>query len=145
MSAPFGGPSDACLASDQSAGVTQVWMRDYSSAQCVCNLTRGEGTALRGAPGGNAVYFWRSGAPSDTLMRACIDRAPTGVVHEPGIVATITASSVTNWDLHPDGRRFVVAVSHEGSNSVGGGDTQRDLILENWFGELRRRMASKTL
>jgi len=129
--------------SDEMGGATQVWMRDYPSAQGKWNLSRGEGSAPRWAPDGKSVYFWRSAEPLDTLMRVRIDRTPTVVVHEPEVVAFLNAGGVNNWDLHPDGRRFVVAVTPERSNAAGGA-APRYLILQNWFGQLRRRMAAKS-
>jgi hypothetical protein len=90
------------------------------------------------------VYFWRIGTPIDTLFRVRIDRTPAVVVHPPERVAAINTTGVQNWDLHPDGRRFIVAVPViEAAAPVAAAPQSRYLILQNWFGELRRLTATK--
>jgi hypothetical protein len=76
------------------------------------------------------------------LFRVSIDRTPTVVVHAPEVVVATDADGPQNWDLHPDGRRFIVAVP--GSEApAAAAPTSRYLILENSFGELRRLTAVK--
>jgi hypothetical protein len=90
------------------------------------------------------VYFWRSGNPLDSLFRVRIDRTPAVVVHAPELVVAMDAAGPQNWDLHPDGRRFVVAVPDGAPAAAADGAQQsRYLIHENWFGELRRLTAVK--
>ncbi|HSB55498.1 MAG TPA: hypothetical protein VLD58_14155, partial [Gemmatimonadales bacterium] len=96
--------------SDES-GVDQVWMRDFPVPQGKWNLSRGQGRASRWSPDGRFVYFWRGGTPLDSLFRVRIDRTPAIVVHAPELVVAMDAAGTANWDLHPDGRRFVVAVA----------------------------------
>jgi Tol biopolymer transport system component len=128
-------------------GVNQLWMRDYPVPQGKWNLSRGEAAAPRWSPDGSAVYFWRAGAPVDTLLRVRITRTPSVAVSAPEVVVAMDADGISNWDLHPDGRRFVVAVASTGtpaqSASTGGGRAAtRHLILQNWFSELRRLTAT---
>jgi serine/threonine-protein kinase len=120
-------------------GDNQVWMRDFPVPQGKWNISRGGARAPRWSPDGRFVYFWRGGAPLDTLFRARIDRTPTVVVHAPEVVAAIDAEGTQNWDLHPDGRRFIVAVAAGAPAATAAAAPQsRYLILQNWFGELRR-------
>jgi Tol biopolymer transport system component len=125
-------------------GTNQVWMRDFPVPQGKWNISVGAGRAARWSPDGRYVYFWRGGAPLDTLLRARIDRTPTVVVHAPEVVFTIDADGLQNWDLHPDGRRFIVAaVISEPAATAAGASKSRYLILQNWFGELRRLTTAK--
>jgi Tol biopolymer transport system component/tRNA A-37 threonylcarbamoyl transferase component Bud32 len=125
-------------------GADQVWIRDFPVPQGKWNISRGRGRAVRWSPDGRFVYFWRIGSPVDTLFRVRIDRTPGAVVHPPELVAAIATNSVQNWDLHPDGRRFVVAVPViETAAPVGAVRQSRYLILQNWFGELRRLTGAK--
>jgi len=125
-------------------GADQVWMRDYPVPQRKWNISRGPGRAVRWSPDGRFVYFWRIGTPIDTLFRVRIDRTPAVVVHPPELVTTIATNSVQNWDLHPDGRRFVVAIPViEAAAPAAAAPQSRYLILENWFGELRRLTGTK--
>ncbi|MHB1068965.1 MAG: protein kinase domain-containing protein [Gemmatimonadaceae bacterium] len=128
-------------------GINQLWMRDYPVPKGKWNLSRGEASAPRWSPDGSAVYFWRIGAPLDTLYRVRISRTPSVAVAAPDVVATLDMDGVSNWDLHPDGRRFVASVATTGtttpSASSGGSGmaATRHLILQNWFSELRRLTA----
>jgi serine/threonine-protein kinase len=125
-------------------GDNQVWMRDFPVPQGKWNISRGGARAPRWSPDGRFVYFWRGGAPLDTLFRARTDRTPTVVVHAPEVVAVVDAEGVQNWDLHPDGRRFIVAVAAGAPAATAAAAPQsRYLILQNWFGELRRLTAVK--
>ena len=119
-------------------------MRDYPVPQGKWNLSRGGGGQSRWSPDGRFVYFWRGRAVLDSLFRVQIDRVPAVVVHAPEPVAAMDAEGIQNWDLHPDGRRFVVAVPDAGPTATTGSAQQsRYLILQNWFGELRRLTGAK--
>ncbi len=127
-------------------GINQLWMRDYPVPQGKWNLSRGDAIAPRWSPDGSAVYFWRGGAPVDTLYRVRISRTPSVAVAAPEVVVTMDMDGVANWDLHPDGRRFVAAVaatSAPAASTTGTGKAPatRHLILQNWFNELRRLTA----
>ncbi len=125
-------------------GNNVVWMRDFPVPQGKWNVSRGSARAPRWSPDGRSVYFWRSGTPLDTLFRARVDRSPAVVVQEPEMVVALNADGIQNWDLHPDGRRFVVAVSAtEAVAASAGTPDARYLILQNWFGELRRLTAAR--
>ena len=69
-----------------------------------------------------------------------VDRT-SGVVirgHEPRFVA-----NMQNWDLHPDGERFIVAVnSSAGAAANAGGEEDRYLVVLNWFEELKERIGN---
>jgi eukaryotic-like serine/threonine-protein kinase len=130
--------------SNETGTATQVWLRDFPVPQGKWNISRGPGGFPRWSPDGRFVYFWRQGIP-DTLFRARIDRTPSVVVQAPEVVATIQMDGIQHWDLHPDGRRFVVAIPVGETAATQGAPAQaRHLILQNWFGELRRLTAKAT-
>jgi hypothetical protein len=89
------------------------------------------------------VYFWKRAAlAGDSLLRVRIDRTPGIVVRAPEFLLTAAiAFSPRNWDLHPDGKRFVVAVpdvTPPSTASTGGSaPASRHLVVLNWFAELR--------
>jgi serine/threonine-protein kinase len=123
-------------------GSNVVWMRDFPAPQGKWNVSRGTARAPRWSPDGRFVYFWRVGSPLDTLFRARIERTPAVVVHAPEMVAALNADGIQNWDLHPDGRRFIVAVpAGVPAASSEAAQQSRYLILQNWFEELRRLTA----
>jgi serine/threonine-protein kinase len=126
------------------AGSQQVWMRDYPVPQGKWNVSRGDARSPRWSPDGKFVYFWRAGAPLDTLFRARVDRTPAVVVQAPEVVVAMDADGTQNWDLHPDGRRFIVALAGGAEAPTSAAAQQsRYLILQNWFSELRRLTAPR--
>jgi Tol biopolymer transport system component/tRNA A-37 threonylcarbamoyl transferase component Bud32 len=129
--------------SDEAGGL-QVWMRDYPVPQGKWNISRGDARSPRWSPDGKFVYFWRAGSPLDTLFRVRVDRTPSVVVQAPEVVVAMNADGIQNWDLHPDGRRFIVAVAGGAEASTSATAQQsRYLILQNWFSELRRLTAPR--
>ena len=124
-------------------GSAQVWLRDFPVPQGKWNLSRGTGSAPRWSPDGRFVYFWRGAQPLDSLFRVRIDRAPSMVVQAPELVVAMDVDNLTSWDLHPDGRRFIVTVPTATGASSAGTPANRYLILQNFFGELRRLTAAK--
>jgi hypothetical protein len=124
-------------------GANQIWMRDFPVPQGKWNLSRGQGNAPRWSPDGRFVYFWRGTASLDSLFRVRIDRVPTTVVQAPELVVAMDADGLSSWDLHPDGRRFIVTVRAAVGASSAGAPAGRYLILQNWFGELRRLTAPR--
>jgi hypothetical protein len=117
-------------------------MRDFPVPQGKWNLSRGRGSAPRWSPDGRFVYFWRGIAQADTLFRVRIDRTPTMVVQAPEVAVVMDADNFNSWDLHPDGRRFITNVPVAAGPSTSGPQAPRYLILQNWFGELRRLTAT---
>ncbi len=125
-------------------GGDQIWMRDFPVPQGKWNISRGPGVAARWSPDGKYVYFWRPAGQVDTLFRARIERTPTVVVQAPEVVSVLDADGVVNWDLHPDGRRFVVAMAARApADTSAAAPRSRYLIVQNWFSELRRLTTAK--
>ena len=60
------------------------------------------------------------------------------VVQAPEMVVAMDVDNLASWDLHPDGRRFIVTVPAVVEASSARAGEGRYLILQNWFGELRR-------
>lgn len=76
----------------------------------------------------------------DSLFRVRVERTPAVLVRPPEFILVASmARSSRNWDLHPDGKRFVATVP----DVAAGRDTSpsRYLIALNWFTELKTRMA----
>jgi len=73
----------------------------------------------------------------DTLFRVRVERTPAVVVRAPEVV-TVLRRGLASWDLHPDGKRFIVAVpDRNGGRSTGiSAETSRHVVILNWFTEL---------
>lgn len=127
----------------RETGSSDVWVRDFPVPVGKWRVSPNGGSSPRWSRDGKHVYFWRStvSPQKDTLFRARIDRTPQPVVRAPEVMATLDAAGVTNWDLHPDGKRFVVIVPDAPATATpGGGATapqSRYLVVVNWFTELK--------
>jgi serine/threonine-protein kinase len=139
--------SDGKLASFTAAegGTNQVWLRDFPDPKGKWLVSPGGGDFPRWSPDGRYIYYWTQGLPLDTLFRARVDRTPGIVVRAPEVMATIAAAGIANWDIHPDGRRFIVAVADNPVAARAG--TPEDngpakyLVVLNWFTELKKLTA----
>ncbi len=118
-------------------GSSQIWMRDFPVPQGKWNLSGGSAAGPRWSPDGRYVYYWRPG-PLDSLFRVRIERSPSIVVRSPEFVYAVDVDGIVNWDLHPDGRRFVAPVPVSSTGNTGGAAPARYLILQNFVSELER-------
>jgi dipeptidyl aminopeptidase/acylaminoacyl peptidase len=118
-------------------GRNELWMGNFPAPRGKWNLSNGPAHAPRWTPDGKAILFWRGTIGTDSLFRVRIDRTPAIVIHAPELVTTLAKDGLSNWDLQPDGRRFVASVKL-GDAATGRAPGDRYLIVENWFSELRR-------
>jgi hypothetical protein len=72
-------------------------------------------------------------------MRVRVDRTPSVVVRAPERVAVVGGIDPANWDLHPDGTRFIVADMLDPAEAARGTDasTARHILHLNWFTTLK--------
>ncbi len=127
------------------SGAMEVWIRDFPKPRGKWLVSAGDGEHPRWSHDGRYVYFWRQGAPLDTLFRARVESAPEVAVRAPEVMATVDISGVANWDLHPDGRRFIAAVDDIATTRAAGSSAEsRYIVVLNWFAELAALTRSKT-
>jgi serine/threonine-protein kinase len=138
---------DGTLASFESSetGSPEIWIRDFPVPNGKWQVSSTYGQGARWSRDGKYVYFWKSfAAAGDSLFRARIDRTPAVVVRSPEFVLSLAVSGgPNNWDLHPDGKRFVVTVADltpapaAGSPGAPAAPASRYLVVQNWFTELK--------
>ena len=86
------------------------------------------------------MYYWKGAAGADSLFSVAIERDPV-VVRQPEFV--LAAGPLFNWDIHPDGERFLVMVDDGGSAATPGAPSPtRFLVVLNWFEELQERVGN---
>lgn len=129
----------AAFVSGEAGTPADVWIRDFPSAQGKWRVSSSGGRGPRWSPDGRYLYYWRPGVV-DTLLRVRVDRIPAVVVGAPERVLALDAAALSDWDIHPDGKRFIVTVldipvpveGADGTPAAG-----RYLVVQNWFTELR--------
>jgi Tol biopolymer transport system component len=127
----------------------EVYVRSFPTPRQPAIVSSGGGQFPRWSPDGSTLYYWkhrpRPGVP-DSLFAATVGREPTFAVLSTEFVLAGDyllgdENNSANWDLHPEGDRFIVprAVSAPATPSTDGvaAEPERFLIVTNWFTELR--------
>ncbi len=120
------------------AGAADVWIRTFPDPVGKWRVSDSGGAEPRWSPDGRMLYYWR-GAEIDTLLAVTVERDPIRMIG-PEPVFAVDASGISNWDLHPDGDRFLVTVfdrpQTDGSEESEGPEPGYVVVL-NWLDELR--------
>ncbi len=124
------------------AGEADVWIRTFPDPVGKWRVSDSGGAAPRWSPDGRTLYYWR-GAVTDTLLAVTVERDPIRLVG-PEPVLAVDAAGIFNWDLHPDGDRFLVTV-YDQPQTPGSEESDEPepgyLVVLNWFDELRELMS----
>ncbi len=123
-------------------GSFNVWMRDFPNPIGKWKLSASHGGAPRWSPDGKFLYYVQLSPPLDTLWRVQVDWKPSIVVRTPVVAAAPGRLGVQQWDLHPDGKRFIAAMN----NSAGPAPDaprapSRYVVILNWFTEVEAALA----
>jgi serine/threonine protein kinase len=131
----------AAYGSTESGENGDIWLTDYPGAKGKWQVSTANGQSARWSPDNRYLYYWKvQSVTGDSLFRVRVDRSPAVAVRAPEFVlATTVARSPRNWDLHPDGKQFVVALPDVTQSS--NVSSSRYLIALNWFTEMKSRMA----
>jgi serine/threonine-protein kinase len=141
---------DGTLATYESneSGEAETWLRTFPEPTGKWRVSNGFGVDPRWAPDGSGVYFWtRTDAGSPWRLRfAPIEREPSIRVAPSREVIAPPGASENDWDVHPDGDRYLITVPAQtgaGSGEAGAGDAPRHLVVLNWFEELTARLEGR--
>ncbi|MBW2719979.1 MAG: PD40 domain-containing protein [Deltaproteobacteria bacterium] len=133
----------AAHTSTKTGGSAEVWLREFPKPQGEWRVSFGGGVWPRWSPDGRTLYFWRLGAGPDTPFAAEVIREDGVVVRDPKVVLALEIADGNWWDLHPNGKRFIVVVPGGGAAEFAGGSSARYVVVLNWFEELRERMGNE--
>ena len=129
------------------SGAPDLWIRDYPVAQGKWKVSSGTGANLtepRWSRDGKYLWFWRQIAgATDTLYKVRVDRTPGVVIRAPEPVLALNVFGTQQWDLHPDGKRFIVTVDdlpRGGAPGSPAAQAPRYVVALNWFAELRAKL-----
>jgi serine/threonine-protein kinase len=130
-------------------GQPRVYVQDFPVPGGQRAVSPGEGADPRWAPDGRSLYY-RSGT---TFFQVDVSLEPTFSVgsprelfDEPRYVSQTGNSVVPNYDIHPDGDRFILTVGPEGMDAQVGsagnlgigavGELEDVYIVTDWYTEL---------
>ena len=138
----------AAFISNES-GAAEVWIRDFPVPQGKWRVSRGTSAAPRWSSDGRYLFYTHSGggSGSDTLYRVLVEkRSAVSVSGTPEVMFIGDIDGNANWDLHPDGKRFVVAMPESGARpaaTITVPTVARYGITLNWVASLEREMGQK--
>jgi hypothetical protein len=129
------------------SGQNDIYARPYPGPGGEVTISVGGGREPVWAPSGRELFYRHAGK----LLAVRIDEtassltvgAPTRVFDDPYRLDTGGAQGgVANYDISPDGRRFVMVEEPRASNSGAPAAPQIQVVL-NWFEELKARVPTK--
>jgi Tol biopolymer transport system component len=128
--------------SDES-GEPRIYVHTFPVITGRYSVSPGRGTDPVWSPDGDRLYY-RSGSE---FYAVDVTTEPTFSVSVPDLLFDEVAftwqtfgGNVRNWDVHPDGSRFVVVNAGIGSTAAGGNTLADVNLVVNWFEELKQRM-----
>jgi WD40 repeat protein len=132
----------AAYGSDET-GTDEVYIRTFPVAGAPTVVSVGGGQLVGWSPDGTTLYYFTgyNGRPNSplTMVAARLRLDPT-----PDVVSTDTLFTVQGvairpsiHSLHPDGDRFVLAISDQSSMEDLTAAPERVIHVQNWFAELR--------
>ena len=132
----------AAYVSSGAGGEFNIWMRDFPKPVGQWKLSTSKGGSPRWSPDGKFLYYLQLEPPreQDTLWRVQVDRTPSIQPRTPVFAAAFDALGVEQWDLHPDGKRFVIAIA----GAVSRDSTQsppRHVVILNWLTDVEAALA----
>ena len=120
--------------SDQS-GENWIYVHSFPVITRQYPVSPEAGIDPRWHPDGRTLYY-RSGSQ---YVAVDVTTEPTFRVSVPRLL--FDRPGYGQWDIHPDGSRFVVVAPGEDSQVVAS-DPRRLVLITNWFEELRQRMGN---
>jgi serine/threonine-protein kinase len=130
---------DLAAYESNETGRYEVFVRSFPEPRQPTPVSSGGGRRPNWSPDGNTIYYWREYPDVDSLFAARIQLEPAFRVLGTDFVLAGDYGNADEWDLHPDGDRFVTT-RLVGSGSTAGDaasvERERHLIVTNWFTEL---------
>jgi Tol biopolymer transport system component len=123
-------------ASDRT-GEYEIYVRPFPDIDTVeFKVSINGGTEPRWSPDGSELFFLSDGGAYVVTVATDASFSPGDPVRLFDTPYTINDASLPNWDIHPDGNRFIFI-----GNPAQGSEEQRMaiVVVENWFEELKAR------
>ena len=128
-------------------GQNDIFARPYPGPGAEVTVSAGGGQEPAWGPSGKELFYRHDGkmlvVRIDETAAALTVGAPTRVFEDPYRLDTGGANGgMANYDIAPDGKRFVMVEEPKTSNSATGQPVRLNVVL-NWVDELKRRVPTK--
>lgn len=122
-----------------------VYVKPFPATAENRQITPEDGMYPVWSPAGNALFYRRASSLRDRLLtrKVTLDRGTLQVEAERELAfrADFSANAVRDYDISPDGKRFIVLLADQ---SDSGEPTRAQInIVQNWFEELKQRVPVK--
>jgi serine/threonine-protein kinase len=117
--------------SSNITGQYEIYVSRFPNPGRRIPVSRGGGTEPAWSPDGRELFYWNG----NDMMAASVETTGEFRVLDRQVLFTgryMRWHYHTNYDVHPDGQRFVMIASW------GAGVSQRVVVVVNWFEELQR-------
>ena len=126
--------------SSDPSGPNEVYVKSFSGEGGMIQVSTDGGTEPVWAPDGKELFYRNQ----DRVMAVSVQTGPTFQVQtptflfeEPYLQGSTLAGGTVNYDVSPDGQRFVMLKGEEGSQQ------SHITVVINWFEELKRLVPTK--
>jgi len=112
-------------------GLSELYVQRFPIAGRKWQISAGGGEAPLWSPNGRELFYWKQ----SRMMAVPVTTEPDFVPGKERELPQPDFSFLLNWDIAPDGKRFVV-VGHETTKSKANVEEIR--VVTDWFEEIRR-------
>jgi Tol biopolymer transport system component len=124
----------------RSSGSSEIYVSSFPTPGAPTKMSEDGGNEPFWAPDGNTLYYAQPRA-GVRFTRTRLARNPVPVVLAQDVLFEFRSGQQPSpGALHPDGTRWILAASADSGDSTGVGDRERQILVVNWFTELRERM-----
>jgi serine/threonine-protein kinase len=126
-----------------AGNLRKIYARSFPTPGQRFAVSDSVGRAPRWARDGRTVFYWRG----TTLVAAAVRTTPTfAVIGRRNLFTRPTASGISYYDVHPDGKRFVMPVSAAAAGTPQAArppEPPRLVLVVNWLEEFKRKLNAK--
>ena len=125
------------------SGRSEVYVTSFPDRERTLTVSRAGGWEPAWSRDGRTLFYLSPRSPDDgrrTMMAVPVELGPDLSLGSPRALfrlpdGTVSLGSIRSYDLHPDGRRFVIArwLEREPEPPI-----TRLTLVQNWFAELER-------
>lgn len=131
------------------SGKHEVYVRPFPDVEKgKWQVSSSGGNSPLWSPDGRELFYLTGQSTADTAMRVAVETQPTFKSGKPELLFKSTnigfyPTDVIPWDIHPDGKRFLMIKQPQNAASPEAATPQRIVIVMNWFEELKQRVPKK--